>query len=51
MGRNCEGAMSKTFRQFKFRISYADGDDGYVYGYDMTCVKIDVVSCDKPKNS
>ena len=23
-GRNCGGAMSKTFGKFKFRISYAD---------------------------
>ena len=51
MGRNCGGAMSKTFGKFKFRISYADdGDDVHVYGCDMTRVKVDVVSCDRPKN-
>ena len=28
-----------------------DGDDVYVYGCDMTRVKVDVVCCNRPKNS
>ena len=54
IGRNCEGAMSKTFGKSKSRISYADGyggDDVHVYECDMTRVRVAVVSCDRPKNS
>ena len=54
MGRNCEGAMSKTFGRFKSGISYADdydGDDEHAFGCDMTRVGVGVVSSDRSKNS